>query len=224
MSVKAFKWLFLGALAAFIFASNVAEFAPLGVSSVWSSRDGNRFAGGTQPWALVIAVAVIGLYVLLMCAEPAELGEPLPTVFRRFVAFCLDFVLATAAITPIIGIAPTIAEWRRTGIFQWSFERTTHAAGDGLLVTVGLLIGTSALILYYALPLVFRRPSPGTCILGYQVVSEEVSMSLRSAVLRTLLGFIALAGAYLAPLVGRDRKNGKFWLDKVFSTRALRLS
>ena len=225
MTVKPFKWLFLGALAAFLIASNVAAFAPLGVSSEWSSRDGYRFAGGTQPWALAIGVAVIGLYFLLMYAEPAELGQPLPTVFRRFIAFWLDFVLAMAALTPILGIAPTVSEWRRTGVFQWSFERTTPASGDGFLVAVGLLLGTSALIIYYALPLVLRRPSPGTCILGYQVVPEDgVTLSLRSALLRTILGFIALAGAYVAPFVARDRKNGKFWLDKVFHTRALRLT
>jgi hypothetical protein len=51
-----------------------------------SSSSGYRFAGGTQPWALAFAVAVIGLYLLRMYAEPAKLGHPLPGVFRRFVA------------------------------------------------------------------------------------------------------------------------------------------
>jgi hypothetical protein len=43
------------------------------------------------------------------------------------------------------------------------------------------------------------------------------------ALLRTLLGFIAACGAYLAPFIARDRKKGKFWLDKVFDTRAVTL-
>lgn len=48
-------------------------------------------------------------------------------------------------------------------------------------------------------------------------------MTVRTAVLRTLLGFVAACGAYLAPFVARDRKKGKFWLDGVFDTRAVRL-
>lgn len=70
-----------------------------------------------------------------------------------------------------------------------------------------------------------RRPSPGTCIVGYQIVAEDgVELTLPKALLRTLLGFIALCAAYLAPFVQRDRKNGKFWLDKVFRTQAVTLT
>lgn len=225
MRVKDFKWLFVAAVAAFLIASNVAEFNALGISSESSSDGIYRYSGGTSPWALVIAAAVIGLYLWLLNAEPSGLGEPLPTVFRRLLAFCFDFVLATAAFMPILGIAPAVVEWRRTGIFQWSFERTTPASGDLIMASGVLLLAAFGLIFYFALPLVLRRPSPGTCILGYQIVPDDgVTMTVRSAIFRTLLGFAAVCGAYVAPFVGRDRKNGKFWLDKVFRTRALRLT
>ena len=42
--------------------------------------------------------------------------------------------------------------------------------------------------------------------------------------LRTFLGFVAVSAFYLAPFLARDRKKGQFWLDKVFGTRAVRLS
>jgi hypothetical protein len=42
-------------------------------------------------------------------------------------------------------------------------------------------------------------------------------------ILRTLLGFLAVAGAYLVPFGERNRKQGKFWLDKVFNTHAMRM-
>jgi hypothetical protein len=38
-----------------------------------------------------------------------------------------------------------------------------------------------------------------------------------------MLGFIAVSTAYLAPFIFRDRKKGKFWLDKVFGTHAVML-
>jgi uncharacterized RDD family membrane protein YckC len=225
MTAKHFRWPFIGVLAAFVVAINVAEFTTLGLSAEWSSRSGYRLSGGTQPWALAFAVVVNGLYLLLMFTEPVTPGQPLPGVFRRFIAFWLDFVLAMAAVGPILGLLPTFTEWRRTGIFQWSFERTTSVPGDDLLLWTEGSLSVLAVVLYYALPLVRRRPSPGTCIAGYQIVPDDgFTPTLRIALLRTLLGFIALSTAYLAPFIARDRTKGKFWLDKVFRTRAVMLT
>jgi hypothetical protein len=81
-----------------------------------------------------------------------------------------------------------------------------------------------ALVFYYALPLIRRKPSPGACILGYQVVPDNGStFSMGRAVLRTLLGFVAVCSPYIAPFVARDRRQGKFWVDQVFQTRAVLL-
>jgi uncharacterized RDD family membrane protein YckC len=223
VTVKHFRWLFLGALAVILVVCVVAEPISLGVSEEWSNG-GYRFAGGTHPWALAFAALVTSLYLLLLYAVPAEIERPLPGVFRRFVAFWLDFIFAMTAVTPILGILPTLTEWRRTGAFEWAFERRSYAPGDGLLSAMGVVLASVALIFYYALPLIRPRPSPGTCIMGYQIVPEGgTTMTLRLALLRTLLGFIALSGAYVAPFVGRDRKKGKFWLDKVFGTQAVML-
>jgi len=225
MNLKHLRWIFVGVLAAFLIVANVTDSTTFGVSSEWSSSTGYHFSGGTSPWALAFSVAVIGLYLLLMNAMPTQPGQPLPGVVRRFVAFWLDFLLAIAAIAPIFGIVPMLAEWRRTRVFEWSFERTTAAPSDGPLIAAGMLLGSVALVFYYALPLVRHKPSPGACILGYQVIPENrETLPLRTALLRTLLGFIAVSGACLAPFVARDRKNGKFWLDKVFATRAVTLT
>lgn len=96
--------------------------------------------------------------------------------------------------------------------------------GDEWLIGVGVIFVTIGLVFYFAFPLIRRRPSPGACITGCQVVPDDgTTMTLRTAVFRTLLGFIALCAAYLAPFIERDSKNGKFWLDKVFDTRAVTL-
>jgi len=60
--------------------------------------------------------------------------------------------------------------------------------------------------------------------LGYQVIPDEGrSLTLSDAIVRTLLGFLAVAMAWFAPYVLRDRKKGKFWLDRIFNTRAVTL-
>jgi uncharacterized RDD family membrane protein YckC len=223
MKVSELRWLFVAVVAALLFMSFRGEPMHLGVSAEWTNGR-YRFAGGTTTGALALAGLIIGLYLLLMYAPPARLGQPLPGVFRRLVAFWLDFILAMAAVAPILGVLPALTEWRRTGVFEWNFERTNPAPGDGLLATIGVVLCFAALVFYYALPLIRGRPSPGACIAGYQIVPENgTTLSLRTAVLRTLLGFFAVCSFYLAPFIARDRKNGKFWLDKVFGTRAVRL-
>jgi uncharacterized RDD family membrane protein YckC len=220
---KHLRWLFVGLLVVLLLVGIVAEPTGIGLRAQWSN-DRYLFAGGTQPWALALAALVTGLYFLLMYAAPSGVGKPLPGVVRRFVAFWLDFVLAMMAIAPIFGVLPTFMEWRRTGAFEWVFERPNPAPADGLLIAAQFVLCSIALAFYYVFPLVRRRPSPGTCIVGYQVVTDAgTTLALRAAILRTLLGFIALCVAYLAPFIERDSKNGKFWLDKVFDTRAVML-
>jgi len=81
------------------------------------------------------------------------------------------------------------------------------------------------LVFYFVLPLVRNHPSPGACIAGYQIVADDgIKLSAMDAVMRTLLGFIALCMWPLTPFLGRDRKKGKVWVDKVFRTRAVVLS
>jgi len=222
MGAKELRWLFGAVLAVAIFIGNISEPATYGISQQWTNED-YSFAGGTHPVALMLALLIAVLYLLLMFAPPTSLGEPLPSVFRRFVSFWLDFILAMTLIAPVMGILPAITEWKRTGSFQWHFERTLHAPGDGCLTAFGLTFLVAGLVFYFSFPLIRHKPSPGACITGYQIVPDDgTTMTVRTAVLRTLLGFIAACAAYLAPFVARDRKKGKFWLDAVFGTRALR--
>jgi hypothetical protein len=225
MKPSVLRWLFLAAVVTLLvggFAGQPA--ANLGVSVGWTNGR-YRFGYGTAPSALGFALVVMTLYFLLMYSLRAAEGQPLPGLFRRFVASWLDFALAIAMLAPITGILPMLTEWRRTGVFQWNFVRTTPFPSDGPIGAIGLALSFVGLVAYYALPLVRRKPSPGSCILGYQIIPEEGSaVRPRTAVQRTLLGFIAACAAWLAPFMWRDRKKGQFWLDKVFRTRAVRLN
>lgn len=222
MKVRHFRWLFAATSTALWIAAIAMSGEPaiLGMSAEWS--DGRyRFAGGIEFRALGVVVLIAALYLLLMNVTPSVMGRPLSGVFRRFIAFWLDFVLAMSIIAPVLGIVPVVFEWRRTGLFAWTFERTTPAASDLPIAALSAVLAFAGLLYYYAIPISRGRPSPGACIMGYQVVREGGGrLTLERALLRTLLGFIAVCGAWAAPFIGRDQRHGKFWLDRVFGTQA----
>ncbi len=223
MKTSDFRWPFLIILASIPIVGNLVEPTSLGVSAEWS--DGHyRIAGGTAPWAIAYSVGIVALYVWLMYARSALSQNVVPGLVRRWLAFWMDFVLGIMAVAPILGLIPMCAEWNRTGVFAWSFERTIPQTGDKLDIAVTTLIGVASILVFYALPLYRHRPSPGSCIAGYQVtVVGENPLTLRQSLLRTLLGFVAAATPYLAPFLKRNGRQGQFWLDRVFETQAVKL-
>ena len=149
----------------------------------------------------------------------------MPGVFRRLLAFLLDFIFFMAATAPLAGIAPTLMEWRRTGVFQWSFARDASAPYDGWLALIVVLGSFICMALYFALPLILGRPSPGTCMMGYQIIPDEGEhLTPVLAIKRAFFGFIAVCIAYAVPFKRRKKENGKFWLDVKFGTHAVKLN
>jgi uncharacterized RDD family membrane protein YckC len=133
----------------------------------------------------------------------------------------IDFWLAGCILAPILGLPPVLVEWRRTGQFAWTFERTELAPTDLPLQLISMPIAFAGMLLYFAIPLLRRRPTPGACISGYQVLpDEDQDLTLRQALGRTIWGFIALCAAWAALFIGRDRALGKIWIDKKYGTSA----
>jgi hypothetical protein len=125
----------------------------------------------------------------------------------------------------LIGIAPTLLESRRTGVFVWSFSRNVSAPYDGWLSLFSAVVGFVFIALYFALPLVCARPSPGSCIMGYQILSENGGgLTLLDALKRMCFGFYAVCTAYFVNSKPRDKCKGKFWLDLKFGTHAVMLN
>jgi len=99
-----------------------------------------------------------------------------------------------SAISPVVGLLPIIVEWKRTGVFAWSFERTTPAPSDIPVTVCSAMLAGIVLLLYYAIPLVRLRPSPGACVLGYQVLPEAGGyLTLRRALTREHLSVLLLS-------------------------------
>jgi len=224
MKVKYIRWSFVSLLG-FVMLLGVLLPGPmtLGASATWTNGD-YRFAGGTHPVALGFAVSFAALYFVLIFVDPPEVAGVLPGVVRRFFAFWFDFIIAMMVMGPVFGILATILEWRRTGIFVWMFERETLASTDIVITTGGALLVFVVLLFYFSLPLMRRRPSPGSCITGYQVMPDEgATLTLSGAIFRTIVGFFAMSMWPLTPFIARQRKKGKIWVDRAFRTHAVRL-
>ncbi len=124
---------------------------------------------------------------------------------------------------PVVGLLPVMLEQNGRAILFGRLSAIPGTAGD---VPVAIFAGLTILaiiLLYFALPVICSRPSPGACLLGYQILPEKgQTPSLARAVQRSLLGFVAVCGAPLAPFVGGD-KLIKSWLDERFGVKALTL-
>ena len=223
MKVSEIRWLLLTLLVGALVVSFRGPVPTMGVSAEWKNGQ-YLFSGGTHPVGLLFGAIVAGLYLLLMRSEPATFVATLPGLFRRFGAFWIDFLFAMTFVTPIFGIIPVLTEWRRTGEFAWTIERTEYMKGDLFLSLISALLAFGALFLYFLVPMLRNKPSPGACILGYQIVTDSgVPLRFWIGFARCILGFVAIASWYIAPFIARDKQGGKFWLDRVFSTHAVKI-
>jgi len=225
MTVRQFRWV-LVVLLGCVLTLSIGSRTPLTIGAYAEWAHGrHHFSGGTGPSALGVSALIVVAFVLLMVAKPVAAKRPLPGVLRRFAAFWLDFLLAIFALAPIIGAVAALVAWASAGHFVWTFERTTQAATDAPLMVLSFALLIPGLLSYYTIPLALRRPSPGACIAGYQVVADkDKSLPLSRALLRSIVGYFAICSAFIAPFVGRDKMADKFWLDKAFDTRAVLLS
>jgi len=119
-------WLFSTIVLISAYRQNVLGYAAYGGKDV-------HVAAGTTPVALVLAL--VGL-VFLSALTGTELRVDdcqIAPLWRRYIALAVDFwffVFTYAALTAMI---PLTLEARRTGKFQWAFERDNFVSSDGIL-------------------------------------------------------------------------------------------
>jgi uncharacterized RDD family membrane protein YckC len=221
--VSYFRWIFLGSIAALYIVGVTGGPVAFGESIEWSNGH-YHISAGTSPGLVAISAAVLLFYLVLLSSPTSVLGRPLPGIFRRFVAGWLDFTIGMIMLVPLLGVIPALVEWHATGEFQWLFERTTPAPWDGWVAGVVFVLLFGGMLVYVALPLMRGTPSPGSCIMGYRITTDDGSqLSAGKALVRTLAGFVALFAWFAAPARGRDGTQGKIWPDKWLGTKAVQV-
>jgi len=218
------RWFVLGYFALLITTMAIHSGETVGISANWSNGD-HSFRGGAPPWSLAFAVVGITLYALLALSAVSSNSQPMPFLFRRWVAGLIDWFMALILPASILGLVAVLVEYRRTGVFDLIIDRQESQPGDWTLAMAGVL-----LLMFVIMPAYFvvcwrsGKPTPGACVLGYRIVADEGSrLTIWFAYLRALLGSMALLAWpcwILAFAIKRDRIAGKFWLDAIFCTHA----
>jgi uncharacterized RDD family membrane protein YckC len=221
--LKEFRYYFLILICLFFVLALVFKSDVIGASAN-SVNDVYEFSAGTAPWALFLAATVSALYILLLRTPIRDVCTPLPGIIRRYFAFWVDFVLVIMIVAPVAGLLPVIVEWKRTGLFEWSFIRSTIESSD-LWIVFGVVIFTFiALPILIAIPVSMNKPTPGSSVMGYRIIKDDgTKITLIDAILRNFLGFIAMSAWFVSPFLLREKKKGKYWVDHVFKTRAIKL-
>jgi len=222
MKITDLRWIFVGLLAVWLVQTFISSAELTNVFTL----SNNQLVARTNPFDLGCSLVLLVLYLFLVNAKVSNTAGCLPGVFRIFIAFWIDLIAMVTLLAPIMAFIPLFAEWVRTsGDLQWALERTATSTGEIIFFTSLLFVGLLLTLLYFAIPMMNHRPTPGACVMGYRIVPDSgTALTLKKALLRTCVGFVAACAAWAAPFLGRNREEGKFWLDLVFSTHAVKLN
>jgi len=195
MKAQSLRWFLLSyliLLLAVIATNSTSDEIGVGVSMNLTSDD-YSFSVGAPPWAIAFALAGVCLCMALYRCEIPSQSEPMPHLFRRFVAGLADWVLAFLIAAAFVGLLNTLIEYRQTGTWEWVIGRQEYRPWDALRAFGGVLAMFAVTPFFVAIPTSKGRPTPGACILGYCVKPDTGSrLTFWSAMLRAALGAVAL--------------------------------
>lgn len=195
-----------------MFAS--AWFGPMQIGlSVETDGEKALVSGGTNPGFLLFSLLWIALYFLLARADVAAAAHGVPGLLRRGIAFFLDFFIAMLAISPWLGLAPMLLEWRTSGEFHWQFERDFLRPADFPLAGISVALVFALLFLYFANAIKRERQTPGMFIMRTHLLFDVTEQpSWASAFKRAFFEFIGLSLWPVLPFTKKGR--GRVWYDR----------
>jgi uncharacterized RDD family membrane protein YckC len=181
-----------------------------------------RVAGGSSPSMLLVVLIVLFLFFNMPGVNREELKKA--GMRRRFFSIVLDSFLSIFFFSATAGLIPMALEFARTKEFAWQFERDYLTPSDKLFGLPLVLITMFSIFMYFAYPMSRGKQTIGEYVLGLKVVGADgvQQLSLKQAMFRTVLGYVALCAAPITLILGKD-KQGRTWYDKVTECRVLRV-
>ena len=202
-------WISLSLLLEYFFSSGV-----IGYISHWENGRG-YIAAGSHPALLAWAIASIALFVCLLKVEVEEFPAGVPSGWRRFFAFLIDFWFSLAILASLGGTVPLWIESIRTGHFSWHFERNFSVPSDEIYGIPLVLITMALMFLYFVWPLTNGKQTVGSFIMRLRVAPPfgmRGAFTFRQAVRRVWLELTGM-GSFLLRRSDRD-SQGRTWYDR----------
>jgi hypothetical protein len=223
MHTRYLRWFLLTYVVLLIITMAIPSDETGGVSSNWTNER-YSFTAGVSPWSLALAIIGACLYFAVVWGKVSLTAEPMPHLFRRWVAGVIDFAMSLFIPLPFFAIFVLLMEYKRTGVFNWVVERHEVQPSDWMGVPAVLILMFVVMPTYSIVCWLISKPTPGACVSGYRIVIDDArGMPIWKAYLRAILGIFVLLGWpfwILAFLLKRNKARGKFWLDYVFGTHA----
>jgi len=209
--------------ACLVLALVVMHFAPDNVGVSYASVDGiSTYRADSDLVSLLLSPMLVVLYIWVL-RLPAVEGANFVTagLWRRFWSFLVDLLFAMLIAIPWAGLIALVIEAARTGHFVWSVQRQPALDGDGWVAFGTVLPSMIWFLMYFVMPQRLLRASPGSVLLGIQVRYDTGRPSLRRAIGRTMLSFVALAGCYISAPMALANPEKRMWQDKAVDSRVV---
>lgn len=171
----------------------------------------------------LIASAVLAAFLILYPQLRPEVEHTEPVkLWKRGVAFYIDFFVALSIAAPIATLPLLLEEGKITGTFQWHFERDFARPTDAALAIPAILGMFVVLFLYFYLHLQLKRQTIGQYLMGFRVEPEPgTDANAFNVVLLSWIGMcmwpFALYGAAKHP-------QKLFWWNEQTHTRVVQAS
>lgn len=206
-------------------------FSLLGIFLVWTTLGAERIAinspcGDTcglslesDPQTILMGFSI---FVFLMAHKmrlPSRLDDRIVRIWRRLVAFYIDFFICILVILSI-GACFIIA-WNaaQTGKITWSIELTA-SMGTVLFTLLLTLLSVWAIFSYFTWHKKRQLPTTGQYICGFMIVRDD-NRPQRYYWYGTLIAFIAMCTIHLWVWFEsyREPRAGTYWWDRDAGTR-----
>ena len=155
-------------------------------------------SGGTNPQAIGMSLAGILLYLIVIRTRIREHKSVVAPIWRRATAFLIDFWFCCFTLGALVGWVDVLLQARRTGVFQWHFQRDYSVPSDNLVVVL-VLMSLAATIGYFLLPLLRGGQTVGCWLLRLATINSVgyvVALPIKTAASRLFLEFRGLCSPF----------------------------
>lgn len=171
-------------IALFIALYIVPMFAGGDVGTAVKCVGAKCLVGASSSAPSIVTGFVSFVVLLLLPRHPFKPTHATVGFWRMAGAWTVDALLVTTGFAALFAVPMLIAELQYTGSFAWQFVREFTRPTDWTLALIAVLGSFAILAAVRVMAHVSGEPSFGQYLLGYQVIHESDSKSVRSALVR----------------------------------------
>jgi uncharacterized RDD family membrane protein YckC len=196
----------------------------MGVGITMEAKNGIYTLSLSLPPLFFVVFAILCVaYAISMIRPSIKTADTWPASgpARRFVSYLIDYFINLTIAGIVFTSVALVINGYQSGSFTWQVTRPYQETKDSIYVILFVLLVIVTIVLF-ALPVSLKKQSVGCAIMGIYIHSER-RLSVFKSTLRTLLGFVTMAGALISVPMAWAREDRRMWHDKAFGTYPKRM-